>query len=101
MTDPDKEALIARIEDLEEALLQIVNWSKAYPLEVFPEPSKEYFAKAHEVLTANGMTLDRLSAAAMRRVVVGVGKIARDALEVPHDFRRTPPKYPERTTKKP
>jgi hypothetical protein len=69
-----------REDRLEEALHRIIAWAEAYPLDAFPEPTKEYYKKAHEVLTANGMTLDRLSAAAMRHVIRGVGKIARDAL---------------------
>lgn len=73
-----------RADRLEEALLRIVQWADAYPLDIFPEPD---FKKAHEVLTANGMTLDAISASNMRHVVTGVGKIARAALqsnEVPH-----------------
>jgi hypothetical protein len=69
-----------REEKLEEALQQIVKWSEAYPLTVFPEPD---FKKARKVLEAAGMpyTLDAISASAMRHVVEGVGKIAREALE--------------------
>ena len=70
-----------RIELLEEALERIVRWGDAYPTDVFPEPTPEYYARAHEVLTANGMTLDRLGAAAMRHVVRGCARIAREALE--------------------
>lgn len=70
-----------RIDRLEEALDRILAWSEAYPLEVFPEPDAGYYQRAHEVLTAHGMTLDRLSAAAMRHVVRGVGNIARQALK--------------------
>jgi hypothetical protein len=69
-----------RAERMEEALQRIAEWAKAYPLDVFPEPSKEYYAKAAEVLKANGMTIDRLSAAAMRHVITQVGKIAEGAL---------------------
>jgi len=69
-----------REERLEEALWRIAQWADAYPLDVFPEPDEHYYRKAHKVLTANGMTLDRLSAASMRHVIEGVGKIARDAL---------------------
>jgi hypothetical protein len=69
-----------REERMAEALERIVQWPEAYPLKVFPEPTKEYYAKAHEVLQANGMTLDRLSAAAMRHVITQVGKIARAGL---------------------
>jgi hypothetical protein len=69
-----------RAERMEEALQRIVEWAKAYPLDVFPEPSKEYYTKAAEVLEANGMAIDRLSAAAMRHVITQVGKIAKGAL---------------------
>ena len=54
--------MVERNERLEDALRRIAN------------------KRAHEVLKANGMTLDRLSAAAMRHVVTGVGRIAADAL---------------------
>jgi hypothetical protein len=68
----------ADIERLEEALRRIDDWSRAYPLSVFPKPD---FARAAQVLTANGMTLDAISAHVMRHCVEGVGKIARDALD--------------------
>ena len=77
----DVEAQDERIERLEEALQRIVRWSEAYPIEVFPEPDDAYYKAAHEVLRANGMTLDRLSAAAMRHVILGVAHIAKDALD--------------------
>jgi hypothetical protein len=67
----------AEIERLQEALEGIDQWSRAYPLSVFPEPDLK---KAAEVLKASGMTLDAISAHAMRHVVEGVGKIARAAL---------------------
>jgi hypothetical protein len=71
------------IERMTDALNEILRWSEAYPLKVFPEADDAYLKKAHEVLTANGMTLDRISANAMRHVLTGVGRIARDALEQP------------------
>ena len=67
----------AEMERLREALQHIVQWSEAYPLKIFPEPD---FVKVNEVLKANGMTLDAVSASCMRHVVEGVGKIAREAL---------------------
>jgi len=67
----------AEIERLSEALERIVQWSEAYPLDLFPEPD---FQRAHEVLTAHGMTVDAISASAMRHVVEGAGNIARAAL---------------------
>lgn len=52
-----------------ELLEHIRGWAEAYPLSVFPEPD---FKKAHEVLTANGMTLDAISASNMRHVITQV-----------------------------
>jgi len=69
-----------RIERLEAALARIVEWADAYPVAVFPEVDDGYAKRAHAVLTANGMTLDRLSAAAMRHCLTGVRRIASDAL---------------------
>jgi hypothetical protein len=66
-----------REEVLTEALESIVRWSEAYPLEVFPEPD---LVRARALLEAGGITLDAVSAYAMRHVVDGVGKIARQAL---------------------
>jgi len=69
-----------REERLTEALWRIKRWADAYPLEVFPEMSEEYAARAHAVLTQAGMTMDRISAHAMRHVIKGVGRIASEAL---------------------
>lgn len=69
-----------RIEELEGALRQIDEWSRAYPLKVFPEPTPEQWVKMAELLKGAGMTLDSFSASNMRHVVEGVGKIAREAL---------------------
>lgn len=76
----ERRKLEAENERYIEALTSIVQWAEAYPKHIFPEPDDAYLAKAHEVLTANGMALDRLSASAMRHVVTGVGDIARAAL---------------------
>jgi hypothetical protein len=62
---------------LRDALQRIDDWSEAYPLDVFPEPD---FKRAAKLLKAGGMTLDAISASNMRRVVTGVGEIARKAL---------------------
>lgn len=70
----DRDREVARLTD---ALEQIDAWSRAYPLPVFPEPD---LAKARALLEAGGMSLDSISASAMRHAVEGVGKIARDAL---------------------
>ncbi len=52
-----------------ETMEQIESWSKAYPTDVFPEPD---LAKARELLEAGGMSLDSLSASAMRHVITKV-----------------------------
>ena len=56
----------------------IIRWGKAYTIDVFQEPDMK---KAHELLKAGGMTLDAVSASAMRHVLKGVVKIAEDALK--------------------
>lgn len=71
------EALLMRIDKLEDALQKIKNWADAYPLDIFPEPD---FKKAHKILTAEGMTLDAISASAMRHVITGVKEIVENAL---------------------
>lgn len=67
-----------RIDVLEEAMLHIMAWSEAYPLEVFPEPDLK---KARTLLEAGGITLDAVSASCMRHVVHGVAEIAKEAME--------------------
>ncbi len=69
-----------RCEDLEDALHQILQWADAYPKRVFHEPSPEQHRRAHELLTANGMTLDAFSASMGRHCLKGIGDIARNAL---------------------
>jgi hypothetical protein len=74
-----EEALELRIEQLEDALHRIEQWSQSYPLDVFPEPDLK---KARALLEAGGITLDSVSAHCMRHVIIGVGEIARLALYV-------------------
>lgn len=81
-------ALEAKVRELEkdaasgermaDALHKIKMWSQAYPLEVFPEPDLK---RAHEVLTAAGMTLDGISAHAMRHVITRVQEIVDAAID--------------------
>ena len=66
-------APLERYEGMQEALEQIVSWSEAYPLNVFPEPDLK---KARELLAAGGVNLDAISAHCMRHVIEGVAKIA-------------------------
>jgi hypothetical protein len=65
-------------DDMEDALREILAWSKAYPLDIFPEPD---LVKARALLEAGGITLDAVSASAIRHAIEGVGKIARKALQ--------------------
>lgn len=71
-------ALIASWRERGEALEGIVQWSKAYPLNIFPEPDLK---RVRSLLEAGGVTLDAVSASAMRHVVEGVGEIAIAALK--------------------
>ncbi len=68
------EILEARIDTLETGLDRIITWSEAYPLDIFPEPD---FKAVREALKVAGIKIDAVSASNMRRVVVGVGNIAR------------------------
>jgi hypothetical protein len=62
----------AERDALDECLQEITQWCNAYPLTVFPEPDLK---KAHELLKAGGITLDAVSASAMRHGLEGVAKI--------------------------
>ena len=68
----------ARAERYEDALQQIHNWAKAYPLDVFPEPD---FRRVREALEAAGITLDSVSASNMRHVITGIARIVEKALK--------------------
>lgn len=67
-----------RIETLEAALQRIQTWAIAYPLDVFPKPDLK---KVREVLEAADMTLDAISAGAMRHVLSGVQDIVEQVLK--------------------
>jgi len=69
-----------RIDEMEEALHRIVQWSEAYPTDIFHEPSPEEYRRAHKLLRENGMTLDAFSASMGRHCLKGIGDIARGAL---------------------
>ncbi len=73
-----EEKLVAERDRLREGLEKIRCWQQAYPLAVFPEPDLK---KAHKVLKAAGMTLDTISAGAMRHVINGVKDIVDVALK--------------------
>ena len=67
--------LTAENKAKDDVLRKINDWCRAYPLEVFPKPDKEYFAKAHAILKQNELSLTRISADNMRHVLVGIQKI--------------------------
>ncbi len=67
------------VERLHDGMQRLVEWSKAYPLDVFPEPDLK---DARVGLASVGITLDQVSASSMRHVVTRVGEIAQSALEV-------------------
>ena len=59
-------------EHYDDLFAHIKGWCEAYPISVFPEPD---FKKAHEVLKANGMTIDAISASNMKHVITQVQKM--------------------------
>ncbi|MBE0574194.1 hypothetical protein IH575_04805 [Candidatus Dojkabacteria bacterium] len=76
---PIEDQLRAENERLREALGLIQNWTKAYPLEMFPIPD---FKLARKLLEDGGVSYDGLNVYSMRHVINGVSKIVNDALEV-------------------
>lgn len=72
------ERIEAKNERLEDALRKIQNWARAYPLQIFPKPDLK---KAARILKAEGMTLDAISADAMRHVIKGVSEIVEQGLK--------------------
>ena len=72
------DALTTERDKYQDALAKIRNWAKAYPLDIFPKPDLK---KAHKVLKKAGITLDAISAEAMRHVIDGVKDIAEQALK--------------------
>jgi signal transduction histidine kinase len=79
ITMPEYIAALERtIERLTEALERIERWANAYPLQVFLKPDLK---KARVVLKDAGMTLDAISADAMRHVLDGVKDIVEQALK--------------------
>ncbi len=69
ITDEQIEKLEQRVEDLEEMLDKLRAWAEFYPLDIFPEPDMKEVANALRVV---GITLDSVSASAMRHVLTQV-----------------------------
>jgi hypothetical protein len=72
------EVLAESHEALVETLQQFIDWSEAYPIDIFPEPDLK---RAHELLRAGDMTLDAISASIMRDTLKKIGEKARAALD--------------------
>jgi hypothetical protein len=66
-----------REELMSEALHKIVQWSEAYPTDIFIEPD---WTAVAEVLKNGGISLDAVSGAILRDTLKKVGEIARAAL---------------------
>ena len=64
----------AKYDTFKATLREIDDWANAYPVEVFPEPTKDNWKQAAEVLKANALSLDRISASNMRHVLSGIKK---------------------------
>jgi hypothetical protein len=73
------EKLQAALLEAGEALTEIVQWSEAYPVDIFPEPDLE---GVKQVLIANDMLreMDRMHSSWARHLVSGIGDKARAAL---------------------
>lgn len=78
------ETLEKRIDVLEHALLEIVNWAYAFPLEVFPESDLK---KMRQALVDAGLSidqacsLDQVCESNMRHAISRVREIAKEALD--------------------
>lgn len=76
--------MIERLEDrldiALDALDRIEQWGKAYPIPMFPEPSKDDWKRIADALKAIGLSLDCVSASNMRHVVATVAMMASEAL---------------------
>ena len=74
-----KEKLLDLLDDADEQVMGIVNWARAYPLDVFIEPKKEDWKRANEILGQNGISFTALNSAIMRHVIKGVEEYANKA----------------------
>lgn len=69
---PTSDYVAVRRGDLEEIVGRIDEWAAAYPLTIFPTPDHD---KARKALESEGLTLDAISASAMRHVITQVAEI--------------------------
>ena len=67
-----------RIEKLEAGLNEIIEWSEAYPEDVFPQPTPD---QIDAVCKQSGFRIDSISAMVLRRFTGYGARIAREALK--------------------
>ena len=73
--------LEAEFEKMEAALDKIRNWAEAYPLDMFPEPTKEDWKEIARLLKDNGYLIDSVTSSNMRHVINGVKALVEDVLD--------------------
>jgi len=73
--------LEAEFEKMEAALGRIRNWTEAYPLDMFPEPTKEDWKEIARLLKDNGYLIDSVTSSNMRHVINGVKALVEDVLD--------------------
>jgi hypothetical protein len=66
----DRAELVSKLEDAQDKLRRILEWRKAYPLDIFPKPDLE----ADRKLLGDG-EFTRLNAYSMRHVLEGIENI--------------------------
>lgn len=65
-------------EALKDKLHKIDQWCKAYPVDIFPEMTKEDWKKANYILERSGLVLRRITSSNFRRVLKGVEGIVNE-----------------------
>ena len=58
----------------------ILAWTQAYPADMFEPLSSEHYAAIRKILSANGYSLDALSADIMRHLIHGIRNLALAAI---------------------
>jgi hypothetical protein len=68
-----------KVEKLENILWKITEWTKAYPLEAWPEPTKSEWEKARAILEQHEINMDKFNVSNLRHVINGIAKIITEA----------------------
>lgn len=72
------EELADKIDELEDDIHKVINWCKAYPTDIFPEPKKEDWIIATKILKDSGYHLVNFSLGFTRYVLEGIEKILQE-----------------------